>query len=94
MSLPIGLPPSLIEFRDEAGRVTKVQARSGRLARVSVTSTSSAPRTLTFKATKIGNLEGGSGDGLIITNGQIVANVATGKLTAAETPCTTTPSTP
>jgi Dolichyl-phosphate-mannose-protein mannosyltransferase len=88
MTLPSSLPPSVLAFRDATGSVRSVRVRSGKLTKVTVTSTSSAARTLTFKATKIGNFAAGS-SGLEIVNGQIVANVATGQISAADVTCGT-----
>jgi Dolichyl-phosphate-mannose-protein mannosyltransferase len=90
MTLPAALPPSVLGFRDASGAVTSVRIRSGKLTKVAVTSTSSGARTLTFTATKIGNLAKGSSGGLEIANGQIVANVATGRITSSDVACGST----
>lgn len=86
LTLPAGIPPTLLEFRDEAGKRREVEVRAGRFTLVNVDSSATASATLHFTATRIGDQQSRVGAGVASTT--LVANVATGHLFAEPIECT------
>ena len=86
MTLPTFLPPTVLEFRDGAGGTHRYKVTTGKLTIVKLRSTADSPRTLTFRATKVGDLPNSSG-GITLSNSEVVANVATGQISATKESC-------
>ena len=85
LTLPLGLPPTTLEFRDGKGHRWREHIHAGRFTTVDVDSTSSGPATARFDVKQVGTQKGsvmGTGSA-----SELVTNVATGHLFAREIPC-------
>lgn len=79
LTLPDGLPPTVLEVTDAAGHRTTSTVRGGGVTTIAVRSTPDASRTVRFEAT-----EAGVGT---VQDGFVVTTVANGVLSAADTGC-------
>lgn len=85
LTIPLGVPPTVLEFRDGSGKRWRKRIVTGKFTSVSVDSTATESSTLWFEAKQLGTIQGtvsGGGPG-----GRIITNVATGHLFAQPTNC-------